>query len=715
MPGTDLVRRPSYPPAPLEGRGRESEALIPRAFRSARRNRHLTVPLAVPPVMWTAGEILHAAGWAAEAGAAGGVTAAAVWFFAPHKWTGSDGKPRMPEVWYARASAIAAGAWLPLAAALGASSGLPGEILGGTLLAGGTAWGIPWWRHKRPRGMRRRQAMIARWDAWWQGHCAAWGLTGSRVIDAKESGVTIRIRVQLWAGRQSVQGVRGVVHLIESGLEDIVKESGRVRVDTVKGNLSQADLFFKRDNPLREVVEWDPALAPQSVHDKAVDGLAETGEWMFTPMRINGFVIGRTRSGKSNHLKLRIAQLTGCPDDRQVVIDLKGGRSGRPMIEAAAVDYVITDVDEARVYLLMLTAEIAARAKYCYTGEEQLEATEEIPAIHTLIDETRGLTSVNAGDAECAKHLATIASQGSGLEVYAEVYTQYGSLDESVATEQTRSNLLLRVVYAVEESRHGVFAIPEYDKSDASKLEEKGTHLLKAGPKAHAEQIRAPKMSDDLLKRITAANARALAPRRPWLLYCGSGPCPAGGTWQEWWDRRWLRLDPAFREISPQYAEAARRYGTAAAVTEAREHAAAGVTFGPAVTVTIAPAPSAPGEGDGASVAARLEAETQGPDFTADRRNVTRLGDVMRAKREVFADALAGALHGISPGQLEEESGMSKSWVHPRLTRLVDRGAVTQPRRGLYVPVPGTDIHAAIRQVEDEIAALAREAKKTAV
>lgn len=713
MPGSEIARRPSYPPAIPQDRQRESEALAVRAFRGGVRNRHVTVPLAVPPVMWTAGEIMHAYGVAPYAGVAGTVFAGAVWFFAPHKWTDSAGQARTAEVRYARLSAVSAAGWLSAAAWLGPASGLAGEILGGTLVAGGIAWGIPWWRHKRPRGMRRRQRMVLKWDAWWQSHCPAWGLQGSRVIDAREAHVTIRIRVQLWAGRQSVQQVRGAVHLIESGLEGIA-DIGRVRVEPVKGNPSQADLFFKRDNPLREVVEWDPALAPKSVHDDAVDGRTETGQWKTVPMRVNKFVNGKTRSGKSNDLLVSVAQLSGCPDDRQVLIDLKGGRSARPLLAAGAVDYVITEVDEARMYLLMLTQEIRARAMYAYTGEEQLLATVDTPAIHTLIDEVHGLTSVQNGDTECANHLATVASEGSGLEVYAEVYTQYGSLEDSVRTEQTRSNLTLRKCYAVEEARHGQFTIPEYDRFDASKLEEKGTHLLKLG-KTFPEQIRSPHMPHPLLKSITAANARRLAPRLPWRLACGAWQCPAGGTWQEWLDRRWLRLHPAFRDISPQHAEAARRYGTEAAVTGVtetpREYAVAGVTVGPAETVTIAPAPSAPGEGDGASVAARIEAEASGPDIPPpDRKTRARAATAMRQQKEAFADALAGASRGISPAQLQDESGMSSSWVHQMLTALTARGAVTKIRHGLYAPVPPADMLEALRAVESDHDALARDA-----
>lgn len=696
MPGT-VARRPAYPPAVIV-RGRESEALLIRPFR--RRNRHVAVPLAVPPVMWTAGEIMHAYGAGPEAAAAGAVLAVAVWFFAPHKWTDRDGRPRAPEVWYARLSALGTAGWLSAAAFAGPGSGLPGEILGGMLAAGTGAWGVIYWRHKRPRGMSRRRKLTAQWDAWWQHHCRAWGLEGSKVTEARESGVQIILRVQLWAGRQSVQHVTQAVHLIESALQGIA-DIGMIRVQPVKGNASQVDIFLKRENPLAQVVEWDPALAPRSVHDDAVHGLTETGIWKTVPMRVNKFTVGKTRSGKSNDLLVLAAQLSGCPDDRQVLIDLKGGRSARPLLEAAAVDYVITDVDEARTYLLMLTAEIRARAMNCYTGEEQLLATEEVPAIHTLIDEVHGLASVMAGDTECAGHLAVIAAQGSGLEVYLAIYTQYGALEESVRSEQVRMNLALRVVYAVEVPDHGSYAIPEYHKHDASKLEERGTHLLKLGKNAHPEQIRAPHMPHPLLKSVAAANARRLAGRRPWLLYCGAEPCPAGGTWQQWWDSRWLRLDPAFRESSPQYAQAAAGEPESAYAGE----------YGPAVT--IAPAPSAPGEGDAREVAARIEAETAGPDAVPTRRAAARVGDITRQQKEAFCDALEAGRDGISPDQLTAESGMSRSWVHSKLPLLIEAGAVTQLRRGIYAPVPGADIHGALRRLDAEADALLADAGRT--
>ena len=104
---------------------------------------------------------------------------------------------------------------------------------------------------------------------------------------------------------------------------------------------------------VRNIKRADPAV---------VDGMAESGSWKTISPRRNRFVIGETRSGKSNDLLVGLAQLTGCPDDYQILIDLKGGRSARPVLEAAAVACVITDTDDARLLLRMLEAEALARA-----------------------------------------------------------------------------------------------------------------------------------------------------------------------------------------------------------------------------------------------------------------------------------------------------------------------------------------------------------------
>jgi len=710
MASKELVPRPaafapavvsvSAPPWPQD-QARESEAAYKTIGKWTRRNGHFTVPMAVPPVLWLAALLLHRfrAGWYVLA--CGALLAACVWYFADHKWD------RPAERWYARLSACLGTAWLSAAAAIGPLRDFTVSVtLAAVLMAGCIAWGIPWWRHKRPRGMRKRAKLVAQCDAWWLSHCHAWNLHGSHVIDAKLSGVTLQVRVQGLAGRHSFQHFQQAVHLIESAAEGHA-DIGLVRVAAVKGHPSQVDIFLKQENPLRGDVEYDISLAPQSVHEPAPFGKTETGAWKMISLRKNRFTIGATRTGKSNDLLVGIASLSGCPDDRQVLIDLKGGRSARPILKAAAAEHVITEVDEARMFLRMLVAECLARAKYAYDGNEQLLATADVPALHTLIDEVHGLTSTMNGDAECARLLATVASQGAGLEEYVWVYTQFGSLEESVQTEQTRGNLTLRTCYRVEEARHGAYVIPEYSKLDASKLEEQGTCYVKDGKNVTPEQVRAPKMPHSLLLRIATQNARLLGARPPLRLYCGNQIAYDQVTWQQWWDTRWLRLDPAFHTDSPQYQ---------AAVADSPSAAADVVTASRAATAAM-PSPE-PGTGDAASAAARLAEDGADlmsrlpADFRPSPEMVARLPQIIASQEDRFAEILeaADSSSPATPKDLAAASGRGRTWCHDQIGALVEIGHVTQVGRGQYVPVPGMDIRRGMRLIKDRNDKLNREA-----
>ena len=563
MTGKDLVPlTPAAPaisgvPVPWPQQERQSEAAIMTISRWVKRNRHFTVPMAVPPAMWLAGLVLHHLHLPLYVvPLCGAFLAGSVWFFAPHKWD------RKAEQWYARLSAALGALWLSLAAFLGPLGGFIIPVaLASALTASGVAWGYFWWQHKRPRGMKKRQRLIAQCDAWWLTHCHHWNLHGSHVIDAELSGVTLRIRVKGLAGRHTLQHFRQAIPFIESAAEGQA-DIGMVRVEPVKSMPSEVDIFLKQDNPLRGKVDYDMDQAPRSVHEPAPFGRLETGNWLMFSLRKNRFVNGESRSGKSNDLLVGLVHLSGCLDARPVVIDLKGGRSARPVLKSCAAEYVITTQDEARMYLRMRVAECLAKQKYAYTGEEQLLATPEVPGWWTMVDETYGLTATEngAGDAECRRLMSILTSQGMGVEDYVWIYTQHGSLETSVGTEQIRANLKHRTCYRVAESRHGAYCIPEYARLDAAKLEEDGSCYVKDGPKSHPEQVRGPYMPHPLFLTVAGQNRALLGELPPAYLYCGGEVAIKGPdgdvTWQEWWDLRWLRLDPAFRGDSPQYQAA---------------------------------------------------------------------------------------------------------------------------------------------------------------
>lgn len=724
MPGRELVPlTPAPPPAwqqsPSAGvpwpqqQDRRSEVAVMTIARWARRNSHLTVPLGIPVALWTAGVVLSRvpAKISGPVDAVALTAACCVWLFAPHKWRDKNGDPQQREVWYARLSAALAASWLIAATWLGPLAGtLSSAALGGVLFAGCAVWGFFWWRHKRPRGMKKQQRLIAECDAWWQSHCYNWNLHGSRVVDAELARVTLRIRVKGLAGRHTLQHFRQIIPFIESaaaGQADI----GMVRVEPVKGTGgSVVDIYLKQENPLRGEVRYDLDLAPASVHEPAQVGQDETGRDVMRLLRINRFTIGKTRSGKSNDLLVGVANLSGCPDARTVLIDLKGGRSARPVLKSGAAEYVITEIDEARMYLRMTTAEARAREMYAYDGNEQLMATPAIPALFTMVDETYGLTATEdgAGDPECRRHVGTLASQGSGVEEYVWIYTQHGSLETSVGSEQIRGNLSWRTCYAVAEARHGAYVIPEYNRLDASKLEEKGTCYMKYDDAMAPEQIRAPHMPHALLTRVAEQNVNLMGARPPLRLYCGDqvacqtddGPV----TWQEWWDARWLRLHPAFHADSPQHQAAA----AAEVVT--------GGAAGPGWQRQHTPATSSsPAAADAARTADRITPDNAGvpDDFRPDPELVRQLPQVMASQEDRFCDQVEAAAQDspATPKDLTAASGMGRSWVFDRLAALAEIGMVTQVSRGRYAVVPGSDIRAGLREIKTRNDRLAREAR----
>ena len=226
--------------------------------------------------------------------------------------------------------------------------------------------------------------------------------------------------------------------------------------------------------------------------------------------------------------------------------------------------------------------------------------------------------------------------------MYTWVYTQYGSLEESVRTEQTRGNLHAAHLYRVEVAWHGQFA-SEYNKLDASKLEEQGTCYVKdghkaiprAGPRpAHAasllKQDHRPERRADRRPSLAAAvlRQRDVPRRRHLAAVVGHPVAPAGGS---------------IPGDSPQYQAAIAQHPHE--VADILAHAAE----------SAGPPPGAePGLGDGRSAAEQIAAElaaTYVPDDWKPPR--CPRPRAVAQKKAAFAAALAGAHErgGITPQQ----------------------------------------------------------------
>jgi hypothetical protein len=634
------------------------------AWDFVRRNRHVTVPLALPALFagagFTAAAFPRGRGYLVTACA---VAAACMYLAAPHKWD------RAREQWYARLSVIMAGGWLCVTAWTGITRWTLIALAAGVL-----AWGIPWFLHKRPREQKAAKGAIAQWNVWWQHHALSWGLPGSAVIDVTLKGPVVTLRIQLWAGRQHARQVTDAAHLIESALRGFAGP-GMVRVAGDHHNASQALVHLKRANPLAGTIRWDASLVPLSVTESAAIGLGEEGAWIRVCLAANWFLIGRSRSGKSNELSLFLAAITGCDDALVWLIDRKGGRAARPWMPA--VDWCATTIEEARLMLDTAVAEIRARGTYADDGTEQLRPTTEVPAIFLVVDEAAQVTGLASGDARCAADLASVASMGMGLAVYVIASTQYGALDASVRTEETRSNLPNRICFAVTSQAHGAFALSDYQNLDASRLEKQGSFYYQLGPKADSAPARAPEMTHDLVRSIAARNGAM--PRRPLVLYASDH--------QAVYDARWSRLPAAFRDGAPQYA----------AWLDAGH------------SPEEAPVIPAPHGDDMAERLARVDADTaETPDIhMADLPRIPSdaeiRGEVSRRKARFARALMAAPADGISPARLQQATGLGRTWIHQQLSSLTDAGAVikvaSSGNSSAYLAAPGEDVWQAMEAI----------------
>jgi hypothetical protein len=701
------VMPPGGPP-PLDPYETEAELVqaCTRLWRFAVRNRHATIPLAVPLGMLAAGRILadrHAG--LLTPGALSLAADVTMWFTADRKW---DTTPRWhgwkwtSEVAYARATVIAGGAWLVLAGDIGPlHAGM--EYMLAVL---GVAWGVPYWAHKRPRGKRarrRHERLIASWNMWWQSHAPAWGAAGSGIIDVKARGGLESLLIQLWAGRQSAGTIKGVIPLLESALGGYVHH-GMTRLEINKSNPSQVWLYLKREDPLREVIEWSPDMAPCDITERAPLGVRESGRWLRACLLTSWFLNGKTRTGKSNELSVMLATITGCSNARTLLIDMKGGRAARPWLPG--LDWVATSTDEADLMLRFVMAEIKARSAYAYNGDEQLHPTDEVPALFLVIDETYEVTSEmsrSPGAGRRAGWLATIASQCQGLAIYVIVLTQYGALAESVGTEQTRSNLPGRMCFQTEKREHGAFALGDDAQGavDTTKLAEKGQFFYRANSQTTLEQVRGPHISHDMAREIAARNAaRTGLHARPLTVYASD--------WQDVYDRRWERLPQAFLADAPQAAHIAPSPAL-------RGPASSKINMG-------VPVPT-PDDIDAQIAAINAEVdETPGTD--ADVRRAAALRDARgeppidlasetskRQRRFAGLVQAASPEYPVSPTDLRRGTGLSESWIYLTLARLAEAGAVDKLARGRYAPVPGADVGAALDAIQREGGRLAAAAR----
>ncbi len=446
---------PPHPDLPEPGEPDEggSEALpalvsdsVPR--RAERWLRHAPaerVPPAAVPVVWTAAEIMHAAGVSGMVSGAAAIAAAGT-AYGIGEGRAKKADEEHPRLRGAELAALtgAAGAWVTAATVWGPLAGPWDALTSGGLLAAAAGY---WWlrRHEAVQAARRRRdaaaAEAAAREAEWTARKAAWhrlaalvGVRGSHLLHVDPNNNGEEWQIDTYSARQLASQVH-CSQVAQKLAGELGLRKSRVEVHADPDWPYKLVILVRKGDPWKggsaDGCIWHPwvsgALDPQapwaemtpeapSIFDPAViGGDPETGEPLQVPLYTrNGaervLVVAMSGTGKSMTLDDLCERVTACRDARLLQINLSKGVEDAwwaPLAEASAL---ASDPDPAARALRILDFVydvILTRPQSRKPGVRTHKPTPEEPAFVLKIDEV----DVVAADPERQQRLAEIASK----------------------------------------------------------------------------------------------------------------------------------------------------------------------------------------------------------------------------------------------------------------------------------------------------------------
>jgi hypothetical protein len=142
-----------------------------------------------------------------------------------------------------------------------------------------------------------------------------------------------------------------------------------------------------------------------TINEPFAIGIQEDGSILKISLReLHLFIGGTTGAGKSNLINVLLAQLSYCVDTLIWVIDMKGGRTARPWLQAwiegkanaPAIDWVATKRDEAGMMMKAFNDAIEARAN-SGIGGSKITPSASMPQIILICDEMASLFGAQRG------------------------------------------------------------------------------------------------------------------------------------------------------------------------------------------------------------------------------------------------------------------------------------------------------------------------------
>jgi S-DNA-T family DNA segregation ATPase FtsK/SpoIIIE len=228
------------------------------------------------------------------------------------------------------------------------------------------------------------------------------GQADVRVLDLKEerSGRVLKLALPE-SGAVTLAGLKSVASRFEVTLR---AQPGAVEF-TTGAHSGEVIMRVREKYVLNEVRKLPPELRATTVRDPFAIGVQEDGSTLKISLReLHMLMIGTTGSGKSNLINVIIAQLASCVDTVIWVIDMKGGRTVRPWLqawsegntEAPALDWVATTREEAAMMMQAFLHVLDVRMN-SQLGGSKITPSASTPQIVLICDETADLLGYNRG------------------------------------------------------------------------------------------------------------------------------------------------------------------------------------------------------------------------------------------------------------------------------------------------------------------------------
>lgn len=225
---------------------------------------------------------------------------------------------------------------------------------------------------------------------------------GVQVLDLSQERAGRVLRLQLpRSGQVTLSTLEAAAQRIEVILQ---LRPGAVEFETAS-NSSDIVMRLRETEVLAESARLRPEVRASTINEPFAVGIQEDGSLLKISLReLHLFIGGTTGSGKSNLINVLLAQLSYCVDTLIWVIDMKGGRTAKPWLQAwiegkadaPAIDWVATTRDEAALMMKAFNDAIITRAN-SGIGGSKITPSAGMPQIILICDEMASLFGAQRG------------------------------------------------------------------------------------------------------------------------------------------------------------------------------------------------------------------------------------------------------------------------------------------------------------------------------